>query len=100
MREKGDGRGTATKRQIYGGEGAEEMGERQMGDKAKWIQLLQTDFDKWHSDRETAEMHTLVQTHTLYHAGTITKGINDQVTKWFKSKVKFSQSSEADSSGE
>lgn len=65
---KGDGRGTATERQIYGGEGAEEMGERQMGDKAKWIQLLQTDFDKWHSDRETAEMHTLVQTHTHTHS--------------------------------
>lgn len=44
------------------------MGERQMGDKAKWIQLLQTDFDKWHSDRETAEMHTLVQTHTHTHS--------------------------------
>ena len=69
---EGTGEGQPPRDRYMGGrrERAEETGERQMGDKAKWIQLIQTDFDKWHSDREMAEMHTLAQTHTHTHTHT------------------------------
>ena len=41
-----------TERDRHGGRKSRGASERQMGDKAKWIQRIHADFDKWHSDRE------------------------------------------------
>ncbi len=52
----------------HGGRKSTGANERQMGDKAKWIQLIHAGFDKWHGDRERCLRYTHTHTYALFNA--------------------------------